>query len=101
MLRIFDEHAVRHAGSLDGRWEFTTEADRRDKGIIPKTYERSIHVPSAWELLPGLENYRGKAWLRTWVPSVEGMGLRLVFGGVSHTGTVYVDGDCQSDYYYQ
>ncbi len=43
-------------------------------------------------MLPGLENYRGKGWLRNSVEGVDGKALRLVFGGVSYMGTVFVDG---------
>ncbi len=92
MLRNFCQHDIRPVESLCGRWEFVTADDRNDKGKLPKRYTRSIHVPSAWEQLPGLENYRGKAWLRTTVPAAEGWALRLVFGGVSHTADVFIDG---------
>ena len=61
-------------------------------GRLPQTYNRTIQVPSAWETLPGLENYRGTAWLRTDVERSDEKALRLVFGGVSHTATVFVDG---------
>jgi len=91
-LRTFSEHEVRASESLDGLWEFTTAADRRDRGRLPKRYARQILVPSAWEQLPGLQAYRGRAWLRTSVATMRGRALRVVFGGVSHTGTVYVDG---------
>jgi len=92
MLRTFVEHEARPVDSLCGLWEFTTKAERRDRAKLPKRYARRIHVPSAWETLPGLGNYRGRAWLRTTVDAAPDRALRLVFGGVSHTGTVFVDG---------
>jgi len=92
MLRTFDQHHIRDTRSLDGIWEFTTADDRKSRGRLPRSYKRTINVPSAWEMLPGLENYRGKSWLRKSVEGVEGKALRLVFGGVLHTGTVFVDG---------
>ena len=92
MLRTFDEHRVRETASLDGLWDFVIASDRHDRWRLPKSYTRTIHVPSAWEMLPGLENYRGKGWLRNSVESVDGKALRLVFGGVSYMGTVFVDG---------
>ena len=92
MLRMFDRHGVRPAASLEGVWEFVTQPDRKDRGKLPLKYPRRIYVPSAWESLPGLENYRGKAWLRTTISGAEGPAARLVFGGVSHTAAVYVDG---------
>jgi len=92
MVRNFVQHDVRWQQRLDGRWSFVPGCDRKDRTRLPKTYTRTIQVPSAWETLPGLENYRGKAWLRTAIPAVEEAALRLVFGGVSHTGTVFIDG---------
>ncbi len=92
MIRLFPQHDVRMQESLDGRWDFVPECERVDRGRLPGKYTRTILVPSAWESLPGLENYRGRAWLRTEVPAIEGTALRLVFGGVSHTGTVFIDG---------
>ncbi len=92
MLRVFQEHELRRRVSLDGRWEFVTAAQRRDRRTLPTRYPSSLQVPGAWETLPGLENYRGTAWLRTGVETHDDLALRLVFGGVSHTGTVFVDG---------
>ena len=99
MLRTFDEHRVRKTASLDGLWDFVTASDRGDRGRLPKSYNRTIHVPSAWEMLPGLENYRGAGWLRTSFEGVEEMALRLVFGGVSYIGTVFVDGKQKGTHY--
>ena len=64
MLRIFDQHTIRDTRTLDGRWVFTTAEDRKDSKALPGKYARTIQVPSAWEMLPGLENYRGTGWLR-------------------------------------
>ena len=71
MLRNFVEHVIRPVDSLDGLWDFVAEEDRRDRGKLPRRYDRTIYVPSAWEMLPGLENYRGTGWLRT---SIRGGG---------------------------
>lgn len=92
MIRTFDQHSVRPTISLDGLWDFVTAPDRTDRTKLPRAYTRQIHVPSAWEQTPGLEAYRGKAWLRTALSGAEDLGVRLVFGGVSHTGDVYLDG---------
>lgn len=95
MLRIFDEHEVRPVESLDGLWDFVVaEQHAPNAEKLPERYPETIQVPSVWERIPGLENYRGQAWFRTHFegPS-DGRALRLVFGGVSHTGTVYVDGE--------
>ena len=92
MIRTFLQHDVRWQQSLGGRWDFVPGCDRKGKAKLPTAYTRTIRVPSAWEFLPGLENYSGKAWFRTEIPAVVGAAVRLVFGGVSHTGTVYIDG---------
>lgn len=99
MLRTFAEHDVRFEEPLDGIWEFTTAPDRSDRKRLPDAYARKAHVPSAWETMPGLEGYRGKGWYRTTVTAVEGTALRLVFGGVSHTATVFVDGKRVGSHY--
>ncbi len=99
MLRTFKEHAIRPVIGLSKYWDFIIEPERKHKKKLPETYNRKIYVPSAWETIPGLENYRGKAWLRTKIQGKQGMGLRLAFGGVSHTGTVYIDGKQAGTHY--
>jgi beta-glucuronidase len=92
MLRTFQRHAVRTCEPMDGLWDFVTADDRRDRRKLPSRFPRTLRVPSAWETLPGLEAYRGRGWLRTFFCGDEGRAVRLVFGGVSHTADVYVDG---------
>lgn len=99
MIRTFAQHAVRPADSLSGRWDFAIEPERTEGGRLPAAYPRSIYVPSAWELLPGLEGYRGRGWVRTEVFTLPEGALRLVFGGVSHTATVFVDGEEAGGHY--
>lgn len=93
MLRTFSEHQHRRVESLDGRWRFAlADVPPGATARPPRRYLRSIHVPSAWESLPDLVNYRGQAWMARTVRVSGSSGTRLVFGGVSHTGTVYLDG---------
>ena len=92
MTRTFPQHVIRPAESLDGKWEFVTARERTSSRRLPRRYRRKVEVPSCWETLPGLENYRGRAWLRRQIATRPGRAVRIVFGGVSHTGTVYVDG---------
>ena len=94
MLRTFDEHKVRKTESLDGFWDFAVAGQSSEQTDgLPTEYPDKIAVPSAWESKPGLENHRGRAWYKT---HISGCGsdraVRLIFGGVSHTGTVFVDG---------
>jgi beta-glucuronidase len=89
MNRIFREHKIRLVESLDGRWLFEPVSP-------PKPYRKTsgtILVPSAWETVPGLEAYRGKA---IYGRPIE---IRLVFGGVSHTADVYIDGEKMGRHY--
>lgn len=91
-LRTFNEHTIRPVRSLAGRWDFVIESERADSEPLPAYYNRTIYVPSAWETLPGLENYRGRAWFRTYIDTFGSEAVRLAFGGVSHTADVYIDG---------
>ncbi|HAU38280.1 MAG TPA: beta-glucuronidase [Phycisphaerales bacterium] len=92
MLRTFAEHETRRVESLDGRWDFVTAQQHASRTRLPRRYDRTIQVPGCWEQLPGLEAYRGKAWYRTTFTACSGLAVRLVFGGVSHTADVFVDG---------
>lgn len=101
MLRTFPEHFIRQTSDeLLGLWDFVTEPERTDRARLPRAYNRRILVPSAWETMPGLENYRGKAWLRREIfGPAAGRALRLVFSGVSHTGRVHINGRFVAEHY--
>ncbi len=85
MLRTFHEHKIRPVDSLDGHWTLSLAEEPN----APDT----IYVPSAWESIPGLENYRGKGTIARNFKLTEAANVRLVFGGVSHTANVKVDGE--------
>jgi beta-glucuronidase len=89
MNRLFRQHETRTCVSLDGLWNFALTP--AEAGASPE-YDRSLYVPSVWEMIPGLENHRGKAWLRTRFTTSGTPMTRIVFGGVSHTATAYIDG---------
>ncbi len=96
MLRIFAEHKVRQVISLDGLWAFAATSSKAPAGW---TDERPVMVPGAWETLPGLELYRGQArYSRGFEMPSPGV-ARLVFGGVSHTAHVAVDGHPVGEHY--
>lgn len=99
MLRTFSEHRIRPVRSLDGLWDFLPVDTEAGKAKVPKQYPRRIEVPSAWESLPDLRGYRGAAWYRRSLESSGGGHLRIVFGGVSHTGTVYVNNKSVGSHY--
>jgi beta-glucuronidase len=99
MLRTFAEHWVRPINPLATVWDFAVEKDMPLKGGKPRAYDRTIVVPSSWEMVPGLEAYRGIGWFRTSFCAPEDKAVRLVFGGVSHTATVFVDGRKVASHY--
>ena len=100
MLRTFAEHCIRHVHSLDGIWELVVATERTDDGPLPAAYNRRLLVPGAWETLPGLEDYRGRGWLRRRIEVIgDAAALRLVFGGISHTAEVYLDGESVGTHY--
>jgi len=88
MQRTFICHRVRETESLDGFWDFATLPG----GRAPDRVVRRVPVPAAWETLPGLESYRGRARYRRSVRARPGLALRFVFGGASHTATARLDG---------
>jgi len=99
MLRLINEHEVRKVKSLDGCWDFVTSEVTMNGDHLPSCYPRKIWTPSAWECIPGMENYRGKAWLKREFELAESGNVRLVFGGVSHTASVYVDSELVGEHY--
>lgn len=88
MHRLFETHALRREHDLSGLWHFCAQGDTQE-----------AFVPGCWECMPGLERYRGKAeYSRSITVPGEGY-VRLVFEGVSHTATVYLDNLCLGSHY--
>lgn len=81
MYRLFKNHNVRTTYEADGLWDFETENG---------SYKGKLAVPSCWESVPELVNYKGKG-IYTKNIYLKGK-TRLVFKGVSHTADVYCDG---------
>ena len=99
MLRLFAQHQHRPVESLDGLWDFTLadtgpirDLDAARNVKPPRRYDRTILTPSAWESIPALANHRGQAWFRRVIRTPAAGVTRLVFGGISHTATVFLDG---------
>ena len=88
MYRLFKSHNIRNAYETDSLWDFET-ADGSYKG--------KITVSTAWETIPELVNYKGKA-AYTKVMNLGG-NIRFVFKGVSHTADIYVDGKHVKNHY--
>ncbi|MBQ7775424.1 MAG: hypothetical protein IJ379_05830 [Lachnospiraceae bacterium] len=92
MVRAFETHKIRKTTELSSSlWHFHTlagEEHGRDMQVM---------VPGCWETYPETMNYRGKGvYTRTFE---AGGNVRLEFKGVSHTATVYVDGEQVATHY--
>ena len=84
--------------SLDGDWEFAFDRDARWREPGEPVFERQIRVPFAPETpLSGIaeESYTRACWYRRRVPSpplAAGERLRLHFGAVDWSASVFVNG---------
>ena len=86
MIRTFVTHKIRKNRELSSSlWKFRTlEGECKDKDM-------QVMVPSCWETYPETLRYRGKA---SYSREFDAAGnVRLEFKGVSHTATVFVDGE--------
>ena len=98
ITRTFNRHKIRPITGLNGNWDFVVESEYKGKSQVPRSFNRSIYVPSVWESIPGLETYRGRAWFRTGITGNRQFNTRLVFAGVSHSAKVYVNGQQVGDH---
>ena len=82
--RTFATHQIRRAVPVPTLWDFAAlDTDAPVPARLP--------VPSAWELVPALHNYRGRAHYTTRIRC--GGNIRLYFGGVSFRARVLLDGN--------
>ena len=86
MIRTFRQHTVRPQQELTGKlWNFTPLQGERAGETFP------VPTPSCWETYPGFGLYRGEGRYET---RFAGSGnLRIECKGVSHTATVWLDGE--------
>lgn len=86
MIRTFRQHTVRPQQELTGKlWHFTPLQGERAGEAFP------VPTPSCWETYPGFGLYRGEGRYET---RFAGSGnLRIECKGVSHTATVWLDGE--------
>lgn len=89
MQRLFPVHHIRKAESAASVWTLTV----LDKDMPPM----KALVPGAWEMIPALHNYRGRAVYEQTV--FAGGNVRFVFGGVSFWAKVYLDGALLAEHY--
>lgn len=74
---------------LNGYWDF---AYRPDDSAMPSTFDEQAPVPGCFDTLPHHALSRGVGYYRRCI-NVDGESrYRLVFGGVAHNATVYLDG---------
>ena len=86
MIRTFRQHTVRPQQELTGKlWHFTPLQGERAGEAFP------VPTPSCWETYPGFGLYRGEGRYET--RFAGGGNLRIECKGVSHTATVYLDGE--------
>ncbi|MBE6608793.1 MAG: beta-glucuronidase [Ruminococcaceae bacterium] len=86
MIRMFETHEKRKQKELGGIWKLETLSD---SGNVTGKYTAT--VPSCWESVIGLEDYRGRAKYSATVKT-SSENLRFIFKGISHTGDIYLDG---------
>lgn len=91
MQRLFPTHQIRKCDPAPALWTLST----LDAGGLSAPIKTI--VPSAWELIPALHNYRGRAVYETQV--VCGGNMRFSFGGVSFWARVYLDGALLAEHY--
>lgn len=86
MIRTFRQHTVRPQQELTGKlWHFTPLQGERAGEVFP------VPTPSCWETYPGFGLYRGEGRYET--RFAGGGNLRIECKGVSHTATVWLDGE--------
>lgn len=91
MERIFTTHRLRKACEPSPIWKLTT----LDAGGLDTPMD--VFVPSVWESIPALKNYRGKAIYKKQLNC--GGTLRFVFGGVSFRAKVFLDDTLLAQHY--
>jgi beta-galactosidase len=77
---------------LDGRWQFSTNADAMK---LPAVQWDTITVPGNWDTLPAYSTYIGKGWYqRTFTAPAnwQGKHIRLHFGAVYDMTEVWLNG---------
>lgn len=92
MVRAFPTHKIRKNTELSSTlWNFCT-LEKGEKGSI-----KQVPVPGCWETYPDTMNYRGQGiYTRTFE---AGGNVHLEFKGISHTATIYVDGEQIASHY--
>jgi beta-glucuronidase len=103
MYRSFETSTTRRRRILDGQWDFVTDPD--DEGVaadygesFPEEAGR-IDVPVAWNAVSEHYDHEGPAWYRRRFELPEASTARVVFHGVCHDATVWMDGERVAEHY--
>ena len=91
MQRLFRTTHSRPQIELSPLWTLTT----LDEGGLSAPMK--VLVPGAWETIPALHNYRGRAVYEQQI--ICGGNVRFVFGGVSFWAKVYLDDTLIAEHY--
>lgn len=92
MIRSFETHKIRYQRELTGcLWDFVPcQGDNAGKNY-------KVLTPCCWENHPEFVTYRGEGEYKTRFHA--GGNIRLEFKGVSHTATVFLDGQQITSHY--
>jgi len=103
MHRLFERSTRRRQRTLDGPWEFVTDA--ADTGVEDGYVESfpadstTLSVPGCWNLTPEFFDHHGPAWYRRSFSLPTETNVRLTFAGVAHDATVWLDGENVASHY--
>lgn len=86
MYRAFQTHRIRRSYEADAVWEFSSDC-----------YNGKITVPSCWETIPSMSNYKGDGIYTKKL--TFGGNFRMIFQGAGHSTTVYCDGKQVAEHY--
>lgn len=96
-----------HRIPLDVNWIFRTEGSANEQSAswnqpdVSTSGWTTVQVPHTWQVMPGLEEYRGVAWYRCeFDTSADWLGKRvqIEFEAVFHSATVWVNGKKAGDH---
>lgn len=86
---------------LSGRWSFRPDPEQRGEqerwceGTADEAGYQAVTVPHTWQVLPGLEEYRGLGWYHCRFEAQEEwreLTVRAEFAAVFHSARVWLNG---------
>lgn len=103
MHRSFETSTTRRRRALDGHWDFLVDPD--DEGINAAYYKSfpddadQIDVPAAWNASTKYDDHESPVWYRRQFAMPDPGLTRIVFQGVCHDATVWLDGERIAEHY--